>query len=152
MNDIESAPEHTHRVFDATEFPRVVDWVVQVARREKYEALAGTGHSGLLVIGAACYILRIPAIAVRKDGDPVHAMYLTPVNTILPHADMRYAFVDDMVESGQTMCRVVEQVAARAPDLILAGILLYARGANAPSYLLEEVGSDLDHCHYYQPL
>src|SRR5437867_3516125 len=98
---LEHAPAHTRDVFDIQLFPAVVDWVISVARQEQYDALAASGHSGLLVAGAAAYILQIPVLAVRKEGD-VAKGDSSRVNAILVQDYTPYAFVDDLIGTGGT--------------------------------------------------
>jgi len=119
------APSHTLDVFDPKRFPAVVDWVVSTARG-RYEALAACGHSGLLVAGAASYILGIPTIAVRKLSDMAKADGGRRVNAVLNHP-VYYAFVDDLLASGETLLHVVEWVEREltCEAACIAGVILY---------------------------
>jgi len=118
------APPHTAEVFDPGSFPRTVEWLVCEVKRGKYDALAGSGHSGLLPMAAACYTLGIPMIAVRKNDERPKGSS-SMVNGVLPHRPLRYAIVDDFVASGETVARIHHEVSKTFPQATLAGVLLY---------------------------
>lgn len=123
-----TAPSHTRDVFGVETFPLLVEWVVGLARENKYEALAACGHSGLLVAAAAAYVLRIPVIAVRKAKDYAKGD-TSAVNAVLPDRPLHYAVVDDFVGSGETVSRIVTQVMAKYPHLLLDAVLLYGQNS-----------------------
>lgn len=100
-------PSHTEAIFRTTDFPAVVDWAVSQARQAKIDAIAGCGHSGLLVAGAMGYILNIPVIAVRKGSNEAKADGFK-VNAVLSQPATRWAIIDDLVASGDTVKRIVE--------------------------------------------
>ena len=103
------APLHTRDVFDPASFPKVVDWVVREARARGAEALAACGHSGLLVAGAAGYLLGIPVLAVRKENDTAKGDNAR-VNGAVPSHVFGYAFVDDFICSGETFVNLVREI------------------------------------------
>jgi adenine/guanine phosphoribosyltransferase-like PRPP-binding protein len=111
-------------VFDPSTFPLIVDWIVSIVQEEKYEALAGSGHSGLLPMAAACYRLGLPMLAVRKyDERPKGST--GRVNGVLPHRPIRYALVDDFVASGETVERVDNEMSKAFPQATFAGLILF---------------------------
>lgn len=126
VHDLVQAPIHTRAVFNHEQLPRIVDWVVEVMRRERFGAIAASGHSGLVVAGAVGYILRIPVIAVRKKGE-VALGDKRRVNAVLTKDHTVYAFVDDLIGGGTTLRNVVEQVREVFGDrrAECGGILLY---------------------------
>lgn len=103
------APLHTRAVFDHTLFPHIVQWIVEIVKQEHYDAIAVSGHSGLVVAGAVAYILQIPVIAVRKKGDGAMGDDRR-VNAILTKDHTVYAFVDDLIGGGTTLRNVVDRV------------------------------------------
>jgi adenine/guanine phosphoribosyltransferase-like PRPP-binding protein len=126
---IDTAPYYSRKSFDAPELYRVAEWASGVVTRERFDAVAGSGHSGLLLLGAISYKTGVPAIAVRKRGEELDTHSYDRVHCVIPasRSDMlRYAFVDDCVASGRTLLNVVEQVAQSAPNAVLAGILTYS--------------------------
>lgn len=119
------APIHTRAVFDPTLFPHIVQWIVETIKRERYDAIAVSGHSGLVVAGAVAYILQIPVIAVRKKGDGAMGDDRR-VNAILTKEHTVYAFVDDLIGGGTTLRNVVDRVQemfSKATEC--GGIVLY---------------------------
>lgn len=125
------APSHTTEVFNPSTFPHLVDWIVAEAKAAGYEALAGSGHSGLLPMAAAAYQMNVPMIAVRKyderpkgDGNKV--------NGVVPHRPIRYAIVDDFIASGETVERILHEVQLAFPQATCAGLILYRVRADSP--------------------
>ncbi len=120
-------PSHTEGVFDPDTFPVIVEWIVAKVRADGYEALAGSGHSGLVAAAAAAYALRIPMIAVRKNDERPKGDSFR-VNAVLPHRPLRYAIVDDFVAGGETCDRIQSEVERAFPLARLSGLLLYQCG------------------------
>jgi adenine/guanine phosphoribosyltransferase-like PRPP-binding protein len=121
------APFHTEVVFDMATLPSVVDWIVATCRG-RFNALAACGHSGLVPASAAAYILGVPLIAVRKEGEcPTGDM--RTVNAVISDK-VQYAFVDDLIGSGNTVERVVEEIAKSDVGRVaeIGGIVLYNSG------------------------
>lgn len=117
-------PGHTRLVFDPETFPEVVRWVALEARAAGAQAIAGSGHSGLIVAGAVSYLLRIPVIAVRKPDEKPKADGKA-LNLNVPLTATRYVIVDDMIGTGETVRRIVNTVYQVLPQLRPAAILLY---------------------------
>lgn len=118
------APSHTESVFKQEEFPGIVEWVVEIMRARQMEAIAGSGHSGLIVAGAVAYVLRVPVIAVRKRGDPTKGDSLR-INAVVPHKPFTYGLVDDFVCSGETVARVYDEVRGAFPQARMSDLMLY---------------------------
>jgi adenine/guanine phosphoribosyltransferase-like PRPP-binding protein len=131
------APPHTRCVFDPAKFPIVIDWAVSVIRG-RYDAVAASGHSGLIVAGAVSYILQIPVIAVRKLCDKAKGDS-TRLNAVLTKAPSTYAFIDDLIGSGETFFRVIDTIEDRfGKDAVLGGILLYEQSYASATARLED--------------
>jgi adenine/guanine phosphoribosyltransferase-like PRPP-binding protein len=120
------APGHTADLFKSPQsFRAVVEWVADKVRAGDYEAIAGSGNSGLLVIGAVAALVGVHIIAVRKmDDHPKGDSRM--LNCSLPASrSLRYAFVDDFIASGETIQRVHNAVAQYYPKAEMAGAILY---------------------------
>lgn len=125
---ISTAPRYSRDVFDVAKFKNIVEWASKIVEREQYDAIAGSGHSGLLLIGAVAAKTGIPAIAVRKATEGTQHSHDKDrvVHCIVQSNTLRYAFLDDAVASGATLKNVREQIARVAPHATLRGILTYA--------------------------
>jgi len=122
----EHAPSYSRKSFDVAQFARVVAWALCIVKRERFEAITGCGHSGLLIVGAVAFKAGIPGIAVRKKNGPdSRAHDSLPWHGVVPDA-MRYAFIDDIVASGTTLTHVVDSIRSTMPDARLSGIMLYS--------------------------
>lgn len=127
------APGHTEEIFSGPNgFHDVVNFVVREAKRGDYDALAGSGFSGLLVVGAACYKLGIPVIAVRKyDDHPKGDSGM--VNGAVPEdGHPRVALVDDFVASGETVERTRRSILDQWPHAVFAGCIFYRVRGDVP--------------------
>lgn len=127
-------------------FRKTVNWVVRVARKEKYDVLAACGHSGLLVAAAAAYRLGIPIIAVRKDGETAPCHDYNKINCVALPDKFRWAFVDDLIASGSTLRLVYDMVSMKAPHSKCAGIVLYF-GLGNEDAVRRTVGNVPTHCY-----
>lgn len=130
----EVVPSHTHDIFDPSQFAHVVNWTVDTVKAGGYEAIAGSGHSGLPLIGAVAYRLGIPMIAVRKSDERPKGD-TSRVNGVLPHRSLRYAIVDDIICSGETILRVEANVAHVFPQAKLAGVILHCARSDDPYFI-----------------
>ena len=125
-------PSYTRGVFSPETFPGIVDWAAEeiIAHvAPKIGAIAGCGHSGILVAAAIGYKLRLPVIAVRKaeETGPGVCHDSESVNAILQGTES-YAIIDDLVASGRTIGRIVVSVARYFPQAKPAMLLLYNDG------------------------
>jgi len=141
-------PSYTRAVFDPSTFPGLVDWAAKAidettADGKKIGAVAGCGHSGVLVAAAVAYKLRLPVIAVRKveeDGGMNHDG--GAVNTMLEGTES-YAIIDDLVASGTTLKRIVRKVAELFPQVKPELVLLYQDVYGSDKDVYKAVDSEL---------
>jgi hypothetical protein len=63
-------------------------------------------------------------LAVRKDDDSPKGDSRR-VNGALPNTPCRYAFIDDLVSSGETLRRVHGSIGYAFPQAELAGLIMY---------------------------
>jgi len=119
-------PSYTRDVFSPETFPGIVEWAAAqiAAQQPKIGAVAGSGHSGVLVAAVVGYKLRLPVIAVRKHEEDTGYHSMESVNAILQGTE-RYAIVDDLIASGTTMRRIAGWVEQYFPKAIPALVLLY---------------------------
>lgn len=104
-----SGPGYTSDLFFPERFRNIVGWTVRQMRRIGAEAIAGSGHSGLIVAAAAAYETNLPLIAVRQRGCEYH--HSSEVNGNLPTDHrVRFAIVDDLIASGATVERILMEM------------------------------------------
>lgn len=109
------SPSHTRKNFDPSEFKLLVETVVKKVRalmkaHPEIEALAASGQSGLMLMGAVSYELELPQIAVRKVMDTVHDFSM--VNGWL--GCKGYLILDDLISSGRTCEHIVREISKQA--------------------------------------
>jgi orotate phosphoribosyltransferase-like protein len=97
-------------VFSNTKkFRKLVNAYVKVLssfyKKHKFDAIAFSGVSGSPLGGAISYALGVPMINVRKKGDPNHSYC-----NVIGNVNGPYVIVDDLIETGCTMNRIVKQI------------------------------------------
>ena len=122
------APGHTNQVFDPNQFPALVKALAARIRVLKKvtgaNCLAGSGNSGLLLLGALGLKLKMPFFAVRKSRDTWADSRMA--NGFVPEGGSRYLIIDDLISSGTTCRRIHDFIASEfrgGPKCV--GILLY---------------------------
>lgn len=124
-------PMHTRACFDPIIRKKAIDWMCGVIEKLDLDAIVVCGQSGLIVGGILSYQLGVQLIAVRKpwerprgDRDGAGANFHA-ARVQGPRRDgfapptqapaIRYAFVDDLVDSGTTLmgaCRTAKEEGA----------------------------------------
>jgi adenine/guanine phosphoribosyltransferase-like PRPP-binding protein len=107
------APAHTGEVFNPNTFKNLVDKLVikfkYLAKNYKINTLVGCGNSGVPIVSAAAYRLGVPFFAVRKSrSDTLNDDYMA--NGYVTKTGVRYLIVDDCIETGTTIKRIVKNM------------------------------------------
>jgi adenine/guanine phosphoribosyltransferase-like PRPP-binding protein len=89
----------------------------------RYDAIAVTGVSGLMIGSPVAIMLGKPLIIIRKDTENAHS-------SRHPGLDMdgtraRYLFLDDFIALGETKCRVISAISQKYPHATMVGQYLY---------------------------
>ncbi len=82
------------------------------AKFPKLSAIAGTGHSGSTVVGALAVVSDYNPILVRKYFEGCHSS--SKVSGLI--GDFDYVIVDDLVDTGDTVNMIIENIANRCND------------------------------------
>lgn len=161
-------PPHTSKVFNPGTFPDLVESVslrlLRLLDRVRFDAIAGSGNSGLLLLGAVSYRLGVPLIAVRRGVETTHDSRL--VNGFFggyersgddgpKPGSWRYLIIDDLIDTGKTMNRIINSIHVEEPHAVPVGILTYRTpyfssdfsfkgefGARVPTFHLTDPGLD----------
>lgn len=141
FSGVRIAPGHTHQIFDPNEMPNLVKRLVRTANSVRkftdFNCLAGSGHSSVPLLGALGLKLNLPFIAVRKSQDTDNDIGL--VNGFFPNEGTRYLIIDDLISSGTTVKRIVDNIHKTAADrrydnVKCVGILLHNSDYGCPFY------------------
>jgi adenine/guanine phosphoribosyltransferase-like PRPP-binding protein len=108
-------------VYETDQLKISVKQSAKIIKKIKANAIAFCGYSGSVFAGALSYALDMPTIAVRKRVD--RNFELCPTFGSLAN---KYVIVDDLIDSGQTMDFIIEQVKQFNPKACPVGIILYA--------------------------
>lgn len=92
------------KVVNHRERQEVIQHCLEVLRpiRDEFDAIVGTGCSGLTMGATLAYLLDKNFVIVRKDGDRSHSGFAVEGNP-----GYSYVIVDDLVCSGKTMQRIL---------------------------------------------
>lgn len=89
---------------------------IQKLPGHRFNVLAGTGHSGLIMGSVLAEKFGVPFITIRKDGDGSHDHRPNPnkVSGYLPAGarSWRYLIIDDLIEYGSTIKTIVSKMNA----------------------------------------
>lgn len=122
-------PSYTHKIFRPDEFRKLVlkaeKKLLAIHQVTPFEAIAGTGNSAMPLLGALSYKMGVPMIAVRKDGEKRH-----DDRNVNGRTRSRYVIVDDLIDSGATVDRIVGEIAkASSYTSTLVAVVLYEQGS-----------------------
>lgn len=87
--------------FDSDSREEAIDLARDAKERIKFDTLAVTGVSGVVMGGLIAHALDVNLLIIRKPGDRTHSTCL-----VEGHLGARWAFLDDFVELGATRKRV----------------------------------------------
>lgn len=138
-------PSYTSELWHPITFAEVCAWVIEKAREADVEALAASGHSGLPVAAVAAHALGINLIAVRQPKCDTND-YVHEVNGILAlDRPVRYGIVDDFIESGNTIERIITQITREWPKSALTHVFCWWQGhsSNAIPPRLVSIAEDV---------
>lgn len=114
------SPTHTREIFDPMKFNLLVTKMMEELPKifEQYNAnaIAVSGHSGIILAGALAFQLRIPVFAVRKGHDTRQDDEL--VNGFFVRDRCRYVILDDLISSGATVTRIIQNINLRSEQTI----------------------------------
>ena len=108
-------------VLDNTKFKLALSAACRKLRNKKFDAIAVTGNSGTLFGGALALKLKKRVILVRKPGVDSHG---TELEILFETVDS-YIFVDDFIDSGATIKRVISTITSKDENMQLVGAYLY---------------------------
>jgi orotate phosphoribosyltransferase-like protein len=102
-----------------------VDEAVKKLRRHKhkFDAIVATGVSGVTFGAIVAARLGVQLVVVRKTKRNCHST--TTCEGLLDRGEVRYLFVDDLIASGDTAKRVMEEVGRQNPRAKCVGWYTY---------------------------
>jgi orotate phosphoribosyltransferase len=101
--------------------PLVVKKLRTIKRRHPFDAIAFTGSSGAALAYPLSYLLKLPLIHVRKETSHYSGGKIE--GTI---SSKRYVIVDDFIETGASIKRVVKAIDSELDEAKPVAILLYS--------------------------
>ena len=104
-------------LFELDELVEAADALAYEINKDKFSlginSLAVTGVSGFVMGGLLSYRTRLPLVVVRKEVDN-HSGYSIEFTRML--RDLRYAIVDDLIASGDTVKKIISKIAAHGEN------------------------------------
>lgn len=95
----------------------------KVIKKHEFDAIAFTGSSGACLAFPLALRYNLPLIYVRKPGERSHGVPIEYNGNTQPK---NYIIVDDFVESGKTVGRIVDKIKKQSPMAHCVGIFLYS--------------------------
>lgn len=115
--------EYLHSIYRPAKLAKIVNQLARkinaLRKKTKIDAIAFTGQSGSSVAYPLSYKLGIPLILIRKGRSHSNTRYEGVCQI------ENYVIVDDFIDSGATVARIMKQVRRYNPDAKLMNILLY---------------------------
>lgn len=96
--------------------------LVELVSDVDFEAFAFCGMSGALIAPLLSYKMKKELLLVRKPSDTTHSIYLVEGNLSVS----KVIIVDDCVDSGKTVTRIVARIRSYTQMTDPAGLLLYS--------------------------
>lgn len=107
---VSTHPGHTEAIFNTNKFQLYVnaaaDMLTRIAVKTPFDAIAGSGFSGIPICSALSYELGIPLICVRKEDEQAQCQQ-SAQGTIY---SSRYIIIDDLIDSGATIRRIMREI------------------------------------------
>ena len=86
---------------------RIVKNIVKLRKTLKFDAIACTGLSGASIAFTVSYFTKIPIIYLRKHTTRTHG---SPIEFIGTNCNASYIILDDFVETGATVKRILRKL------------------------------------------
>jgi orotate phosphoribosyltransferase len=130
------------QVFEPELFDRLCDKTAARLKKLRsklgFDAVAFMGMSGSLLAPPVARQLKLRMIAVRPVGNSSHTHSVHVVEA--PDGCDRYVILDDFIETGETVRRIVRETKKELPYVRPVGILLHeagdARGFTGDEYVV----------------
>lgn len=129
------ASSYLNKVLNRAERKLVIATAVRKLRKfkDKFDAIAVTGSSGLLIGPAVADKLDKDLILVRKDKDNSHSCLSIEYDGI-SQPNMRYIILDDIVASGDTIRAIHRKMNENFFDVKFDYVGLYLYNQNSESF------------------
>jgi adenine/guanine phosphoribosyltransferase-like PRPP-binding protein len=101
--------------------PKTARKLRAILRKHPFDAIAFTGSSGAALAYPMSYFLKLPLIHVRKGNSHYYGGKIE--GTI---SSKRYLIIDDFIDSGRTMKRVIKTIGKALPKAKVVAICLYS--------------------------
>lgn len=101
--------------------PKTAKKLRAIRREHPFDAIAFTGSSGAALAYPMSYLLKVPLIHVRKGKSHYYGGKIE--GTI---SSKRYLIIDDFIDSGSTMKRVIKTITDALPKAQPVAICLYS--------------------------
>lgn len=101
--------------------PLAVKKLRAIKRNHPFDAIAFTGSSGAALAYPLSYLLKLPLIHVRKGSSHYGGGKIE--GTI---SSKRYIIIDDFIETGASIRRIIKAVNSELEDAKLVAICLYS--------------------------
>ncbi len=121
-------------VFDISSRDLIIEELVKEIEKDnvvfQYGIIAVSGISGVSIGSILSYLTKIPLAVVRKESDIRTSEYDLEY-TNLNLKTWNYCFIDDLIDTGKTLKRVIEGLEKETEKFELKKVYLYSSGYNS---------------------
>jgi adenine/guanine phosphoribosyltransferase-like PRPP-binding protein len=112
-----------------------LEYRIEMKEIPDFDAIAVSGVSGLLIGPSVADRLGKKLIVVRKDADRKnsHALVIVEADKFISdYLNFTYIVIDDLIDSGSTLNRIIDKINYRYPYAKCVGVYCYAE--NRPRF------------------
>lgn len=151
------SPSHTNDVFSVKRRKQLVKDLLRVLRALRrttdFNAIAASGHSGLVVASVLAFKLDVSLLAVRRDRNETDNDGSACNGHFFLNEPTRYIVIDDLIDSGKTVSRIFRAIAEEAPEdrMVLVNGAYIRRKIPAPVPVGVLLYNDVVHANLVAP-
>lgn len=119
-----------------------VNKAVEAIRPYAVDAIAVSGVSGQTFGAIVAHALNLPLIVVRKQTDDEHASPYMVESPLTTDKEFRYAIVDDMIATGETVQRIRRALATLGGQAVVIWLYLDGQEASINGYKTQSKEAD----------
>ena len=119
-----SQASHLSKVIIPNMRRKAVVGILDALEDEEFDSVAVSGTSGLGIGSIIAYLKDVGLSVIRKSTANCHSGNKVETTEVVK----RYIIVDDLVDSGKTLRRIVKGMRREHPDAICVGVYLYYNG------------------------
>ena len=116
----------------------------------KFGLIAVSGISGVAIGSVVSFITHIPLAVIRKDSDRERAGLYNVEYTDKNLLTWNYCFLDDLIDTGKTLRRVIDRLEEKDERFTLSKVYLYSSGYREKEGYIDSKLDDIFNVPYFR--